>query len=98
MDGFDVKFKIDASDLLEPVITMDDEQIVGDTRIPFQMVYGDGRIRGYDAPTIEPEFDICNREAITYMVMYVKNVGEIGTFVNIIEWLTDDEASEYINK
>ena len=98
MDGYDVKFKVDPTDLLNPVIEMDGEQIVGDTRIPFQMVYGDGRIRGFDEPSIEPYFDICNKYAETFMLMYVKNVGTIGAFVNIIEWITDEEANELLSE
>lgn len=96
MDGYDVKFKVDATDILNPVIQMVGEQIVGDTRIPFQMVYGDGRIRGFEDPSYLPYFDICNKYAETYMYLYVKNVGTIGTFVNILEWITDEEAREYL--
>ena len=98
MDGYDVKFYVDATDILNPVVHMDGEQVVGDTRIPFQMVYGDGRIRGLEDPSYLPYFDICNRYAETYMYMYVKNVGTIGTFVNIIEWITDEEANEYLSE
>lgn len=98
MDGYDVKFRVDDTDILNPVIEMVGEQIVGDTRIPFQMVYGDGRIRGFEDPSYLPYFDICNRYAETYMYMYVKNVGTIGTFVNIIEWITDEEANEYLSE
>lgn len=98
MDGYDVKFTVDATDILNPVVHMDGEQVVGDTRIPFQMVYGDGRIRGFEDPSYLPYFDICNKYAETYMYMYVKNVGTIGTFVNIIEWITEEEANEYLSE
>ena len=93
MDGFDITMSFDNSDIVNPAITMGDEQIIGDTRIPFNYIYGDGYIRAYEAP-IDWTLDICGRWAITYMTLYVKNVGTIGTFVNIIEWLTDEEAAE----
>ena len=93
MDGYDIRLTIDNSDIVNPVITMGDEQIIGDTRIPFSYIYGDGYIRAEEAP-IDWTIDICGRYAITYMTLYVKNVGVIGTYVNIVEWLTDEEAAE----
>ncbi len=93
MDDFDITMTFDNSDIINPVITMGDEQIIGDTRVPFNYIYGDGYIRAYEAP-IDWSIDICGRFAITYMTLYVKNVGTIGTYVNIIEWLTDEEAAE----
>ena len=93
MDDFDITMTFDNSDIVNPVITMGDEQIIGDTRVPFNYIYGDGYIRAYEAP-IDWTIDICGSFAITYMTLYVKNGGTIGTYVNIIEWLTAEEDAE----
>lgn len=94
MDGYDLKLRLDNSDILKPTVRLGEEQIVGDTRIPFNYIYGDGRMRMVDAP-IQNYLFPCENYLVIYTTLYIKDVGTVGTFVSIIEWISDDEAEEF---
>ena len=97
IDDYDYEICIDESDILNPGIAMTDkEQIVADTRITFNYIYGDGLIRAYQAP-VEWTLDLCNREADTYAVFFVKNYATVGIYQNYIEWLTPEEAENLVD-
>jgi len=94
-DGYDIKIRFDPSDVLDPVVEMTGEQVIGDTREAFNYIYGDGRIWADDAAGMPNMFDTCHDYALLYMTLRVKNVGVIGNYVNILEWLSDEEAENY---
>jgi hypothetical protein len=37
-------------------------------------------------------YGTCEKFMVLYTTMYVDNVGTVGTYVNIIEWITEEEA------
>lgn len=94
MDGFDIRLRVDNSDILSPTIRFDGDQVIGDTRIPFNYIYGDGRIFVTEPP-IDNVIDICEKFAYVYEMLYVNEVGAIGTFVSILQWLTEEEERAY---
>lgn len=94
MEGFDLEMRFDNSDILNPVLRLDEGQVVGDTRVPFNYIYGDGRIRFSNPGMANPVY-VCERVAYVYGTLYVDEVGSIGTYVSVLEWLTDDEAAGY---
>lgn len=97
MEGYDIKVRIDNSDILNPVFKAYDGQVMGDTRIPFNYIYGDGRLRAV-FPAIDNQINMCSGIAYLYYTLYVEEVGTVGTFVNIMQWLTDEEVKEYENE
>ncbi|MGM9739798.1 MAG: DUF4984 domain-containing protein [Candidatus Cryptobacteroides sp.] len=94
MEGYDLKLRLDNSDILNPTVSLGEEQIVGDTRIAFSYIYGDGLMRMVDAPITNYLFP-CDNYLVIYTTLYVKEVGTVGTFVNIVEWISDEDAELY---
>ena len=94
MEGYDLKLRLDNSDILNPTVSLGEEQIVGDTRIPFNYIYGDGRMRMVDAP-IQNYLFPCENYLVIYTTLFIKDVGVVGTYVSIIEWISDDEVRQF---
>ena len=96
-DGYDVKIKFDSSDILEPLIEMED-QAFGPTSEAFGTLYGDGLIRMYQPTAYTSYFSSCEKFIFQYMTLYVPGMEEgyntVGTFVNAVEWISDDEAEK----
>ena len=96
-DGYDVKIKFDSSDILEPLIEMED-QAFGPTSEAFGTLYGDGLIRMYQPTAFTSYYSSCEKFIFQYMTLYVPGMEEgyntVGTFVNAVEWISDDEAEK----
>lgn len=104
-DGFDVKMKFDPSNLLNPAFRLAGRQAVADTRVPFGYIYGNGLILAEDAQGAPNIFSSCQKAAIQYLTLKIDGMTDeefaemgtnmVGTFVNVIEWISDDEAESY---
>lgn len=96
-DGYDVRIKFDSDDILEPLIEMED-QAFGPTSEAFGTLYGDGLIRMYQPTAYTSYFSSCEKFIFQYMTLYVPGMEEgyntVGTFVNAVEWISDDEAEK----
>lgn len=91
--GYDIKLKLDSSNPLEPFVEMD-TQIIGSTAEAFGTIHGNGKLM-VDSPIIYTSYyNVCLKYVFLYTRLYVDNVDTVGTFVNIIEWITDDEAQK----
>lgn len=95
-DGYDVLMQFDNSDILHPRVRMVEEQMIADTRIAFNMIYGDCRLLGSDYDERQNTLDICSKSASQQFLIRVDEVGIVGTYENILEWLTEEEAKNYI--
>ncbi len=100
-DGYDVRIKFDASDILAPRITME-EQDFGPTSEAFGTLYGDGIIRMYQPSAYVSYFSSCEKFIFQYMTLYVPGMAEgtntVGTFANVVEWISDDEAEKLMRE
>lgn len=96
-DGYDARIKFDSEDILNPLIEMED-QVFGPTSEAFGTLYGDGLIRMYQPTAYTSYFSSCEKFIFQYMTLYVPGMEEgtntVGTFVNAIEWISDDEAEK----
>lgn len=90
-DGYDIEVKFDDSNILEPRVTMDDDQVVGSTGEAFGTIYGDGKLLMREPTGYSSYFGACENFMVLYTMMHVSNVGTVGTYVNIFEWITKDE-------
>ena len=103
-DGFDVPLTFDTTNPAEPLLKMQDDQVIGDEWSVFGYAYGDGKILGVHSPrTDQPSsFNSCQKFAQLWVLMYVKDfsttIGYMGYFYNILEWLTDEEAEEMMRE
>ena len=96
-DGYDVRITFKDNDILNPLIEMED-QVFGSTSEAFGTLYGDGLIRLYQPTAYTSYFSSCEKFIFQYMTLYVPGMEEgyntVGTFVNAVEWITDDEAEK----
>ncbi len=94
-DGYDVKVRFKPEDIMNPLIEMDD-QVFGPTSDAFGTLYGDGLIRLYQPTAYTSYFSSCEKFIFQYMTLYVPGMEEgyntVGTFINAVEWISDDEA------
>ena len=96
-DGYDARIKFNPEDIMNPLIDMED-QAFGPTSEAFGTLYGDGLIRMYQPTAYTSYFSSCEKFIFQYMTLYVPGMDEgyntVGTFVNAVEWISDDEAEK----
>lgn len=97
-DGYDMEIKFNRKDVLESLVEME-EQICGSTGEAFNTIHGDGKLR-LNQPTAYTSFYSTNENFILqYVTMSVNNkdgsyYGTVGTFVNVLEWISEVEAEK----
>lgn len=97
-DGYDMEIKFNRKDVLEPLVEME-EQICGSTGEAFNTIHGDGKLR-LNQPTAYTSVYSTNENFILqYVTMSVNNkdgsyYGTVGTFVNVLEWISEAEAEK----
>lgn len=95
--GFDIRLKFDPSDPLKPFVEME-EQLIGYTAEAFGTIYGDGKMWAYQPMAYVSYYNVCQNFVLLYLTIYVKEVGVVGTYVNILEWISDEEAQQLKNE
>lgn len=100
-DGYDVRIEFDTKDILNPLIKME-EQPFGPTSEAFNTLYGDGIINMYQPSAYTSYYSSCEKFIFQYMTLYVPGMPEgantVGTFVNAVEWISDDEAEKLMRE
>ena len=95
--GYDVKIKFEPDDVYNPLIRMDDQRFSA-TAEAFGTKYGDGYINVYQPTAYVSYYSSCEKFIFQYMTLYVpgmdESVNTIGTFVNAVEWISEDEAEK----
>ena len=99
--GYDVKIKFEADDVYNPLIRMDDQRFAA-TSEAFGTKYGDGYINVYQPTAYVSYYSSCEKFIFQYMSLYVPGMipgvktptsdNTVGTFVNAVEWISEDEA------
>lgn len=101
-DGYDLTMKFHGNNPEEPIITMDDDQVVSDEGSVLGMFHGDNRILITDSPYYDSYFNSCQRFVVWWSHVYVENLGEavgtIGHFYNIVEWISEEEALDLMKE
>ena len=101
-DGFDVLLTFDTTNPSEPLLKMQNDQIIGDEWMVFGYAYGDGKILGTHSPSAVSYFNSCQKFAQLWVLMYVNDfstlVDYVGNFYNIMEWISDEEAEEIMRE
>ena len=81
-----------------------DEQIFGPTTEAFGTIYGDGKIRMFQPTNYVSYYSSCEQFVYQYMTLYVMNkdqqsiYGTVGTFINVLKWISDDEAEKLMRE
>ena len=94
-DGYDMKVRFTTDDMLNPLIEMDD-QTMATTGEAFGTIYGDGMLHAYQPSSLVSYYSSCEKFIFQYMTVWVPGMAEgtnvVGTFINAVEWISDDEA------
>ena len=94
-DGYDMKVRFTTDDPLNPLIEMDD-QTMATTGEAFGTIYGDGMLHAYQPSSLVSYYSSCEKFIFQYMTVWVPGMAEgtnvVGTFINAVEWISDDEA------
>lgn len=100
-DGYDLRIEFQTDDILNPLIKMDDQKFAA-TAEAFGTIYGDGYIMARGAPEYTSYYSSCEKFIFQYMTLYVPGMAEgsnvVGTFINAVEWISDDEAAKLIEQ
>lgn len=95
--GYDLKLKFDPSDPLEPFVELE-EQLLGSTAEAFGTIHGNGKLMVKQPTAYVSYYNVCQQFVFLYITIYVEDVGTVGTYVNIIEWISDEEAQKLKNE
>ena len=100
-DGYDVKLRFTPDDPLNPLIEMDDQPLVT-TGEAFGTIYGDGMLHIYQPTNYVSYYSACEKFIYQYITLWVPGMAAgtntVGTFIQAIEWISDDEARIYMNQ
>ena len=96
--GYDLKLKFKPGNFLEPLVEMDD-QVAGPTSEAFGTIYGDGKLRISQPSLYTSYYNTCQNFVMQYVTMNVLNkdgssYGTVGTFITVMEWISDAEAEK----
>lgn len=97
-EDYDIRIKFEKEDRLNPLVGLDGEQVVGSTGEAFGTIYGDGKLLITEAMGTTSYYSMCEGFVLLYTTMYVDGVGTVGTYVNILEWISDDEAERIMRE
>ena len=94
--GYDVRIRFDTSDPAKPLTTMPEDQVMSDEMSVFGKINGDNKILVTDNANYYSFYDACAGNVKLWTQVYVKNmgtmVGTVGSYYNIMEWISDEEA------
>lgn len=94
--GYHIKLTFDPSDPSLPLVCMPEDQVLSDELSVFGQINGDNKILVTNSPNYYSFYDACAQNVKLWSLVYVNNmgtlVGSVGTFYNIIEWVSQEEA------
>lgn len=97
-EGYDIEVTFDDSDPLEPRVIVPDAQVIGLTGDAFGTIYGDGKLLMSEPMGYTSYFGACENFMVLYSMMYVENVGNVGVYVSIFEWISEEEKDRILRE
>lgn len=100
--GYDVRIKFHNEDPHKPLLSMEAGQIISDEASVLGWTPGDNHILATTSPYNESFYNSCQRYAVLWIQAYVENMGEpvgtIGQFYNVVEWISEEEARDFMKE
>lgn len=94
--GYDIKLRLDNSDILMPLVHIDGDQVLSDEGSVFGTMHGDDKILINESKMVPSLFYPCGKYLFVWFTAKVENIGEpvgvVGQFYNVMEWVSDEEA------
>ena len=98
-EDYDIRVKMHNNDRLNPLATLCGAQVLGTTGEAFGTIYGNGKLMMGAAPDeYLSYYSTCENFLLLYTEMYVEEVGTVGYFGHILEWISDDEAERIMRE
>ena len=97
-DGYDIRITLLNDNRLEPFVEMPEPQVAGSTGEAFGTIYGNGKLMMMQPADSGSYYSPCEGFMLQYVTMYVEEVGTVGTYANILEWISDDEAERIMRE
>lgn len=97
-EGYDIRVILDDSDRLAPRVIVPSKQVLGTTGEAFGTIYGNGKLMMSKTAEYESYYGTCENFMVLYTMMYVDNVGIVGVFASIFEWISDEEAERIMRE
>ncbi len=94
--GYDVSITFNPEDPANPLITMDEGQVIRDAMSGVGIASGDNKIRVAASPYAVSRVNACQRFVTLWIYAYVEDLGNlygnVGEYLNLMEWVSDEEA------
>lgn len=97
-EGYDIRITLKNDNRLEPLIEMPEAQVVGSTGEAFGTIYGNGKLMMMQPADSGSYYSPCEGFLLLYVTMYVEEVGTVGNYANVLEWISEDEAERIMRE
>lgn len=97
-EGYDIRVKLNTEDRLNPLASLYGAQVLGTTGEAFGTIYGNGKLMVDNPMGSVSYYSTCENFLLLYTVMYVDEVGTVGSYINILEWISDEEAERIMRE
>ena len=97
-EGYDIRVKLSSEDRLNPLASLCGAQVLGTTGEAFGTIYGNGKLMVDNPMGSVSYYSTCEGFLLLYTVMYVDEVGTVGNYINILEWISDEEAERIMRE
>ncbi|MFV0365910.1 MAG: DUF4984 domain-containing protein [Mangrovibacterium sp.] len=94
-DGYDLKFRFNTENVLEPYLEMGEDQVVAEGSTYFNYIYDDDKLNITQPAAYPSAYNACGGFTVMYNAFYFRTAGTVGIFRSTIEWITDAEADYY---
>ena len=95
-NGYDITITFNPENPANPLVTMDNDQVLSDEASVFGQILGDNHILTTHSRYYPSYFNSCQRFVELWNHVYVENLGQtvgtVGNYYNILEWISDEEA------
>lgn len=98
-DGYDVKLKFNTEDDMEPLVEMEEQKLASTADAFIGNIHGNGDLMISQPTAYTSYFSTCEDFVLQYVTLNVYNedgslYGSVGTYVNILEWISEGEAED----
>lgn len=99
-DGYDVTMTFNDSDPLLPIVTMEKNQVASDQGSFFGTIYGNwgDKIRVTSSALAQSIYYPLGGYLYIWTEMSVEEVGVVGHFYNVMQWISDEEAERLMRE
>ena len=97
-ENYDVRIKLHADDRLNPLASLCGNQVLTSTGEAFGTIYGNDELMIGEYSDAVSYYSPCERFLLLYSEMYVVDVGSVGVFASVLEWISDDEAERIMRE